>query len=273
MLVQLQKNWPADTPPSQPPAEADAGLLSVANLLAILRRRALLIGAAVAAMLVVGVLYLVTTKPMFGSTALVYLDIENAQLMDGNNANPSGMPASLDDVDVNSQLQIIRSEKIALRVIQQLGLEDATEFTRPQNVIVELASRGLGILRSMIRLGPPPPVVQEQGIPRGDRRRVRQAALRRSRRRHLRPGDQASASEDPSTGGRHRQCRGQRLSRGEARRALRIGAPRLDLARGPPRRTAREGGRLRPAGAAIQARATASSTPIPAAASCCPTPS
>ena len=115
MLVQLQKNWPADTPPSQPPAEAESGLLSVANLLAILRRRALLIGAAVAAMLVVGVLYLATTKPMFGSTALVYLDIENAQLMDGNSANASGMPATLDDVDVNSQLQIIRSEKIALQ--------------------------------------------------------------------------------------------------------------------------------------------------------------
>ena len=167
MLVQLQKNWPADTPPSQPPAEAESGLLSAASLLAILRRRALLIGAAVAAMLVAGVLYLATTKAMFGSTALVYLDIENAQLMDGNNANTSGMPATLDDVDVNSQLQIIMSEKIALRVIEQLDLQDAREFTRPQNVIVELASRGLGILRSMIRLGPPPAVVQEQGIPRG----------------------------------------------------------------------------------------------------------
>ncbi len=83
--------------------------------------------------------------------------------------NTSGMPATLDDVDVNSQLQIIMSEKIALRVIEQLDLQDAREFTRPQNVIVELASRGLGILRSMIRLGPPPAVVQEQGIPRGDR--------------------------------------------------------------------------------------------------------
>ena len=164
MLVQLQKNWPADTPPSQPPAETQAGLLSVENILAILRRRALLIGAAVAAMLVVGLLYLITTKPMFGATALVYLDIENAELVDGNSASPSVLPVSIDDVDVNSQLEIIRSEKIALAVIKQLGIEDAEEFKRPQNLIVQLASRGMGIIRSMIRLGPPPPAVEEDGI-------------------------------------------------------------------------------------------------------------
>ena len=166
MLVQLQKNWPADTPPSQPPAETQAGLLSVENILAILRRRALLIGAAVAAMLVVGLLYLITTKPMFGATALVYLDIENAELVDGNSASPSVLPVSIDDVDVNSQLEIIRSEKIALAVIKQLGIEDAEEFKRPQNLIVQLASRGMGIIRSMIRLGPPPPAVEEDGISR-----------------------------------------------------------------------------------------------------------
>jgi succinoglycan biosynthesis transport protein ExoP len=167
MLVQLQKNWPAESPAPQPSAEADAGLLSVANILAILRRRALLIAAAVVAMLVVGVLYLATTQPMFNSTALVYLDIENAQTFDGSNPNPPGMQPSLDDVDVNSQLQIIRSEKIALKVIQQLGLVEAEELTRPQNAIVGLASRGLSVLRSMIRLGPPPAVLQEEGVPRG----------------------------------------------------------------------------------------------------------
>lgn len=166
MLVQLPKNWPAESPAPQPSSEADAGLLSIANLLAILRRRALLIAAAVAAMLVVGVIYLATTKSMFNSTALVYLDIENAQTFDGSNPNAPGMP-TLDDVDVNSQLQIIRSEKIALKVIQQLGLVEAEELTRPQNAIAGLVQRGLGVIRSMIRLGPPPAVVQEEGVPRG----------------------------------------------------------------------------------------------------------
>ncbi|MBL8580509.1 MAG: polysaccharide biosynthesis tyrosine autokinase [Mesorhizobium sp.] len=166
MLVQLQKNWPADTPPPSSPVEAEAGLLSIANLLAILRRRALLIGAAVAAMIVVGLLYIVTTKPMFDSTALVYLDIENAQLAGANDQSSSGMPASLSDVDVNSQLQIIRSEKIALSVINQLDIADAEEFRRPPNLIVQLITRGMGVIRSMIRLGPPPAVIQEEGVPR-----------------------------------------------------------------------------------------------------------
>src|SRR5690606_28242498 len=143
MLVQLQKNWPAESPRPQPSAETAADLLSIANLLAILRRRALLIGAAVAVMLVVGVIYLITTKPMFNSTALVYLDIENAQTFDGRNPNPPGMQPALTDVDVNSQLQIIRSEKIALKVIKQLGLVEAEELTRSQNSIAQLASRGL----------------------------------------------------------------------------------------------------------------------------------
>ncbi|MEQ1941762.1 polysaccharide biosynthesis tyrosine autokinase [Mesorhizobium sp. VNQ89] len=166
MLVQLQKNWPAETPPPSSPVEAEAGLLSIANLLAILRRRALLIGIAVAAMIVVGLLYIVTTKPMFDSTALVYLDIENAQLVGGNEQNTSGTPASLSDVDVNSQLQIIRSEKIALSVIEQLGISDADEFRRPPNLIVQLITRGMGVIRSMVRLGPPPAVVEEAGVPR-----------------------------------------------------------------------------------------------------------
>jgi succinoglycan biosynthesis transport protein ExoP len=163
MLVQLRKNWPAQTP--QPPAETDPGLLSVASVLGILRRRAPLIGAAVAAMLVVGFLYLATTKPMFGATALVYLDMENAQVA-GNEPSTSGMPASLSDVDVNSQLQIIQSEKLALSVIEKLGIADAEEFRRPPNLIMQMVSRSIGILRSMIRLGPPPAPVEEAGVPR-----------------------------------------------------------------------------------------------------------
>ena len=166
MLVQLQKNWPAESPPPHPQADAESGILSVDNIVAILRRRALLIGAALAAMLVVGLAYLVTTKPMFDSTALVYLDVENAQVIGGNDSNASGMPPSLSDVDVNSQLQIIKSEKIALAVIDQLGIKDADEFMRPQNMIAQLAQRGLGIIRSMVRLGPPPAAVEEAGVPR-----------------------------------------------------------------------------------------------------------
>lgn len=167
MLVQLQKNWPADAPAPRPSTEAEAGLLSVDNLLAILRRRALLLAVAIAAMLVVGFLYILTTKPMFGATALVYLDIENAQVAGSSDASVPGMPASLSDVDVNSQLQIIQSEKIALSVIEQLGVNDAEEFRRPQNLIVQLATRGMGVIRSMVRLGPPQRAVEEAGVPRG----------------------------------------------------------------------------------------------------------
>ena len=119
MLVQLQKNFSADARESR--AAEDAGLLSVVGILAILRRRALLIACSIVAMLFVGVFYLATTKPMFGSTALVYLDIQNAQVIEGN-GSASGMKAGLDDVDVNSQLQIIRSEKIATSVIEKLGI-------------------------------------------------------------------------------------------------------------------------------------------------------
>ncbi len=172
MLVQLQKTWSADPPAAKPAGETYADLLSLENLLAILRRRALLIGATVGAMLMVGVLYLATTKPMFGSTALVYLDIENAQMPDGSRPNANGVPTRPDDVDVNSQLQIIRSEKIALSVIRKFGLTDAEELKRPQNAVAELAGNGMRLIKSIvgsaIRLGPPPATeAAEQGVPRG----------------------------------------------------------------------------------------------------------
>lgn len=167
MLVQLQKNWPAEAVKPLPQAEGEQSLLSVANILTILRRRALLIGLTVAVMLGIGLLYLITTKPMFGSTALVYLDIENAQVAGSGEQNMPGLPPALSDVDVNSQLQIIRSEKIAISVIQQLGIADAEEFKRSPNLIAQFMSRGMRIVRSMILPGPPPAPVEESGVPRG----------------------------------------------------------------------------------------------------------
>lgn len=171
MLVQLQKNWPADPPIPGPSPESLSDLLSMENLVAILRRRAKLVAAVVAAMLVVGVVYLATTRPMFGSTALVYLDIENAQTLDGSRPNVNGVLARPDDVDVNSQLQIIKSEKIALRVIGQFGLADAEEFTRPQNAIAGFAAAAMRAIRSaigsIVRFGQSPEALPEEaGVPR-----------------------------------------------------------------------------------------------------------
>ena len=163
MLVQLQKNFAADA--RQPRAVEEAGLLSIVGILAILRRRALLIACSVVAMMVVGVLYLATTKPMFGSTALVYLDIQNAQVIEGN-GSASGMKTGLDDVDVNSQLQIIRSEKIATSVIEKLGIQSAEEFRRPQNLIINYAQNGARILKSLLSFGGGEPAAPETGVPR-----------------------------------------------------------------------------------------------------------
>src|SRR5262245_14693798 len=122
MLVQLQRNWVVDGTPPQTVSKADQSFISLDNIRAILRRRFVLIGTCMALLLAVGLLFILTTKPMYGSTATLYLDIQNAQMVQGDGTVTSVAPLGLDDVNVNSQTVIIESEKIAIKVIKDLGL-------------------------------------------------------------------------------------------------------------------------------------------------------
>ncbi len=103
-----------------------------------------------------------------------------------------GMQPALADVDVNSQLEIIRSEKIAIGVIKQLGLIDARRIrTRPQNSDRPAWLRkGMGVIRSMIRVRPAATDDGGHGDSARNDRRVLQAPVRQPNRRDFRHGDQ-----------------------------------------------------------------------------------
>jgi succinoglycan biosynthesis transport protein ExoP len=89
----------------------------------------------------VGVVYFFTTPPRFTGTALLILDSRKTQLL--QQQSPMGIDAPVDSTAVDSQVEILKSENIALSVIKDLHLTDEPEFT----------SSG-GILSSVLQLLP-----------------------------------------------------------------------------------------------------------------------
>ncbi len=177
MLVQLQRNWAANGPLPPRDVDTEAGLLTLGNLRSIVRRRALLIAGGVLLFLLVGVLYLLTTRSMYTSNASLYLDIQNAQMAEGNGTVTSVAPLGLDDVNVNSQVVIIQSEKIAKKVIEDLGLKDLPEFSRSPSILGGYLSGAIGAVKSALRFGQSAPVIPDDGVPRGRDRIVRQTPV------------------------------------------------------------------------------------------------
>ncbi len=167
MLVQLQRNWAPNGP--LPPREADTepGLLTLGNLRSIARRRALLIAGGVLLFLLIGFVYLLTTRSMYTSNASLYLDIQNAQMAEGNGTVTSVAPLGLDDVNVNSQVVIMQSEKIAKKVIEDLGLKDLPEFSRSPSILGGYLSQAISAVKSALRFGQSAPVLAQDGVPRG----------------------------------------------------------------------------------------------------------
>ena len=70
-------------------------------------------------------------------------------------------------------------KRLRKRVIEELGLKDLPEFSRSPNIHGRvMLSAGLSDpLKSALRLASPPPVIPDDGMPRGDDRIVRQAPV------------------------------------------------------------------------------------------------
>lgn len=124
----LQRQQPApvqslDTfPEAVGPAEAFQFILDF------IRRQYRVIGFTAAVFLALGFVYVFTTPPRYTATSMMLLDTQDSRLFQQQSMF-GDTPVAIDTGTVDSQVQILKSEKIALAVINNLNLTKDPEFT------------------------------------------------------------------------------------------------------------------------------------------------
>lgn len=119
------QRWPSAI--DQPPA-ATQEFIGLSDIVGFLKRYVGTIVASLAAALLVGLFYGATTDPAFTASTQILIEPRLPQhLQDAGEVN-----LSLDTAQVESQMAVMQSEKIAAMVIDQLKLLDDPGFNRPQ---------------------------------------------------------------------------------------------------------------------------------------------
>jgi polysaccharide biosynthesis transport protein len=121
----LQRRFPPQIPPMPDPALPAMGV-DVAGILAFLRRHQFLIGGAALAGLILGIVYLLITPPSYTATVSILLDPRRNQAIQ---IQRMGGDLPIDSSMVDSQVEIIRSQAVANKVINELRLLDVREET------------------------------------------------------------------------------------------------------------------------------------------------
>lgn len=105
------------------PAREDIDLRS---LIAVLRRQARIIAATAAACAVAAVLFIAVSTPRFTATALVIVDPMAGDILDDK--QPAAPGSGTENARVDTEVEILRSDAVALSVIDRLGLATDPDF-------------------------------------------------------------------------------------------------------------------------------------------------
>src|SRR4051812_25262747 len=110
-------------------APADASqqseFISLREIAAFLRRSFLTIGAAIVLTTAAGTYHVLTAVPQFSARAQIVIDPEKSLTL-RQQMGEIGVP--LDNAQVESQIEFLRSERIAAAVLERLGLASDPEF-------------------------------------------------------------------------------------------------------------------------------------------------
>lgn len=140
------------------------------RLLAIVVRRARLIALTVALFAALGVAYLVFATPIYTSMTQILLD-ENLSRY-AEETEPSPQSSQQADMRISSAVEILKSGRLALRVVDDLGLADNEIILNPPQSPLAVAKGWARSLASLVSLGPQP---SEEDLRNG--RRQKAAAL------------------------------------------------------------------------------------------------
>jgi succinoglycan biosynthesis transport protein ExoP len=96
-------------------------------------RRYRVIAVATAIAIAMGLIYVLTAAPSYTATATMIIDSKKVQLFQQQSMFSE---APIDAGAIESQVEILKSETIALKVIKQLHLDEDPEFTNPSGGLV-----------------------------------------------------------------------------------------------------------------------------------------
>jgi polysaccharide biosynthesis transport protein len=110
-----------------------------------IRRQYPVIAVAIAIAIALGLVYLITAAPKFTATSTMIIDTKKVQLF-GQQSIFNEMP--IDTGAVESQVEILKSETVALAVIKKLNLADDPEFVHGGGLIGTLFGAVTGLFAS-----------------------------------------------------------------------------------------------------------------------------
>ena len=152
--------------PTSRPRQGDAGysLIDLSTLIGIARRRYRLIVGFALAGVALALLLTLTTTSLFTAGTDILIDTRNAFELDKSpsNANSTLITMGMDTANVDSQVEILKSERIASLVLRKLKLERDPEFLTPGSLLATAA----GKLRSVLSVFSDPLPDDRSRIPR-----------------------------------------------------------------------------------------------------------
>lgn len=125
-MLNISKPTAGISPVGQEYTSAEQSLQSLKTLIS--RHFSLLVSVVVVCVLL-GIVVMVTTPPRYTATGLLIIDTKKSQTI--QQQAPLGLETPVDTGTVDSQVEILQSESIALTVIKQLHLTEEDEFVGP----------------------------------------------------------------------------------------------------------------------------------------------
>src|SRR5262245_5342633 len=124
------------TPANLQSRAAPGNVVSLADMIDVLRRRWGTFLFAIALALAAGGFYMTVARPSYSATAQVMIDTKRSD-------SPGAQFAVVDTAVVESQIETIKTDKIAVAVIKKLALDEDPEFIVPGRAMRFLSMVGL----------------------------------------------------------------------------------------------------------------------------------
>ncbi len=142
-----------------PQTEPHDGFIDLDRLMAVVSRRIRTIIFAVAAFVILAVAYLLTATSSYTSMTQILLDETMTKYAEDQPPVASSQQA---DMEIASAVEILKSNEMALRVVDAAGLADNNTLLNPPMSPTALLKSGAGLIASVFTPARPPMTPQEQ---------------------------------------------------------------------------------------------------------------
>ncbi|MBB3424356.1 succinoglycan biosynthesis transport protein ExoP [Rhizobium sp. BK312] len=157
VVAMHQKNFTFHS--ALPQAESQDSFIDLDRLMAVVVRRIRTIIFAMAAFVILAVVYLLTATASYTSMTQILLDESMTKYAEDQPPAASSQQA---DMEIASAVEILKSNEMALRVVDTAGLADNNTLLNPPASPAALLKSGVGLIVSVFTPGRPPMTPEQQ---------------------------------------------------------------------------------------------------------------